>query len=114
MGRASRLKPSRLAEKLLRIREALDFSQVRLIAHLRMTDVIYPGYVSGYENGSREPSLVILLAYARAAGVCMDVLVDDELDLPDRLPGVPQHKGVKAPATPKPKPKPKSASKEKR
>jgi len=107
MGRASRLKPARLAEKLLRIREVLNLSQVRLIAHLGLTDVIYPGYVSGYENGSREPSLMILLAYARAAGVCMDVLIDDDLDLPDKLPDVPQHKGVRAPATPKPKSAPK-------
>jgi hypothetical protein len=28
----------------------------------------------------------VLLRYARAAGVSMDVLVDDELDLPERLP----------------------------
>jgi len=112
MGRASRLKPDRLAEKLLRIRGNLGLSQVGLIAHLGLADAIYPGYVSGYENGSREPSLIILLAYARVAGVCMDVLVDDELDLPDRLPGAPRHKGVKTPTSPKPKSK--SAPKGKR
>lgn len=93
MGRASRFKPRRLAEKLLRIRADLGLSQGRLIDHLEMTNVIYPGYVSEYENGKREPSLQVLLAYARAAGVCMDVLADDELDLPSQLPGRPQHKG---------------------
>jgi transcriptional regulator with XRE-family HTH domain len=104
MGRASRLKPTRLAEKLLRIRKALNLSQGRLIVHLGLADVIHPGYVSGYENGRREPSLLVLLAYARAAGVCMDVLIDDALDLPDRLPAIPRHKGMKAPAAPMQKP----------
>jgi pyrimidine operon attenuation protein/uracil phosphoribosyltransferase len=45
--------------------------------------------------GEREPALHVLLKYARIAGVCLDVLVDDDLDLPDRLPAKPSHKGVK-------------------
>jgi hypothetical protein len=39
-----------------------------------------------FELGEREPSLIVLLRYARAAGVSTDVLIDDELDLPKRLP----------------------------
>ena len=35
----------------------------------------------------REPSLLILLAYARVARVHLEVLVDDAVDLPARLPG---------------------------
>jgi hypothetical protein len=27
-----------------------------------------------------------------SAGVCVDVLIDDELDLPDKLPAKPKHK----------------------
>jgi transcriptional regulator with XRE-family HTH domain len=42
--------------------------------------------VSQYELGTREPPLPVLLKYARLAGVIMDVLVDDEMDLPKRLP----------------------------
>ena len=29
--------------------------------------------------------------YARAAGVCVDVLIDDRLDLPAKLPAKPKH-----------------------
>jgi hypothetical protein len=38
------------------------------------------GYVSQFEAGRREPVLVVLLAYARLAGVSTDVLIDDKLD----------------------------------
>jgi len=43
--------------------------------------------VSQYELGTREPPLPVLLKYARLAGVIMDVLVDDEMNLPKKLPG---------------------------
>ncbi len=39
---------------------------------------VYPGLVSEFETGRREPSLLVLLKYARAAGVTVDSLVDDE------------------------------------
>jgi hypothetical protein len=42
----------------------------------------------------REPSLPTLLKYAEAAGVWVDVLIDDDLDLPDKLPRSPKHGGV--------------------
>lgn len=32
------------------------------------------------------PSLPVLLRYARVVGVAMEVLVDDELDLPANIP----------------------------
>jgi transcriptional regulator with XRE-family HTH domain len=44
---------------------------------------VYPGHISQFEKGTREPSLFLLLAYAQLAGVSTDVLVDDGLDLPD-------------------------------
>jgi transcriptional regulator with XRE-family HTH domain len=50
---------------------------------------IYASHVSGYERGTREPPLDVLLQYARAAGVPVEVLIDDKLDLPDRLPSEP-------------------------
>jgi len=91
MGRATRHKPQRLAEKLLTVRVRLSLSQNELIRHLNLPDVILQGSISGYELGTRLPPLTVLLEYARVAGVCTDVLLDDRLDLPRRLPGVPRH-----------------------
>ena len=85
MGRAARLRPARLAEKLLQIRNALGLSQNEIIKHLGLEDVLYRSNVSGFEVGEREPPLPVLLKYARAAGVSVDVLIDDEMDLPARL-----------------------------
>ena len=87
MGRASRHKPSRLPEKLRQIREALDLSQDGLIIRLKVKDVsIKRNEISNYELGVNEPPLVVLLAYARAVNIYLDVLADDELELPDELP----------------------------
>jgi transcriptional regulator with XRE-family HTH domain len=69
----------------------LGLSQNELIRQLELDDVIYQSNVSGYESGEREPPLPIILKYAQAAGVCMDVLVDDDLDLPAKLPSKPKH-----------------------
>jgi hypothetical protein len=47
--------------------------------------------ISDYELDMGEPPLPMLLRYARVAGVCVDALIDDELDLPARLPAKPKH-----------------------
>lgn len=86
MGRAARLRSERLAEKLRHVRMALGLSQNELIRLLELEDVIYQSSISGYESGEREPPLPILLRYARAAGVYVDILIDDALDLPAKLP----------------------------
>ena len=88
MGRASREKPARLAEKLLQIRNALGLSQNGMLRRLGIAEKGYRNYISDFENGVREPSLPVLLKYARLVGVTMDVLVDDDLDLPEQLPHV--------------------------
>ena len=95
MGRYHRTKPARLAEKLLDIRRALGLSQNEMIRRLGLEDEITQSRISGYELATREPSLPMLLKYARVAGVCVDVLIDDDLNLPARLPGVPKHRGKK-------------------
>lgn len=92
MGRAARLRSERLAEKLRAVRLALGLSQNELIKRLELDDMIYQSNVSGYESGEREPPLPVLLKYAEAAGICLDVLANDELDLPARLPARPKHK----------------------
>jgi transcriptional regulator with XRE-family HTH domain len=90
MGRSRRPQPERLALKLLRIREALDVSQAEMVNRLAQPKV-HPAHISGYERGEREPPLPVLLRYARLAGVCLDAIVDDELDLPAKLPAKPKH-----------------------
>jgi hypothetical protein len=58
-------------------------------------DVLVQASISGYETGTREPPLPVLLEYAEVAGVWVDVLINDDLDLPDKLPCSPKHEGVK-------------------
>lgn len=94
MGRSSKEKPARLAEKLLRIREGLGLSQNEMRRHLKLGKKYLQGSISGYELGTRIPPLDVLRAYAEAAGVWMDVLVNDDLDLPVRLPSDPKSAGV--------------------
>lgn len=92
MGRASREKPLRLAEKLGRIRAALELSQDGLLRRLGIEEKLTREDVSKYERGLREPSLPTLLKYARAVGVMVDMLIDDEVDLPAKLPCAPKQK----------------------
>lgn len=95
MGRMPRPKPARLAEKLLYIRQALGLSQNGMLARLGLDKRLFRSAISGYELGTREPPLPVLLEYARAAGVWLDGLVDDELDLPKRLPASPTSEGLR-------------------
>lgn len=92
MGTKPRSKPERLAEKLLRIRGALGLSQPELVKRLGVEGEITFKQISKYETGLREPSLMILLHYARIAGVSMESLADDKMDLPNKLPTNPKHK----------------------
>jgi transcriptional regulator with XRE-family HTH domain len=94
MGSA-RPKPARLAEKLLQIRNALGLSQPGMLRHLGAEDMIEYHTISKYELGKNEPPLMILLRYARVAGVYVEDLIDDELDLPEKLPGTARHEGIK-------------------
>ena len=96
MGRGTRPRPKRLGEKLIRIREALGLSQNGMLRSLGFEDSVTRDYISAYERGVREPPLPVLLQYARAAGVWVDVLVDDQLDLPARLPATPKNEGVQS------------------
>lgn len=94
MGGRPHRRPKRLAEKLLQIRTALGFSQNELIQRLNLEDELVRAQISDFERGRRVPALPVILEYARAAGVYMDVLVDDELDLPNKLPSSPKHEGI--------------------
>jgi len=94
MGRASRPKPIRLGEKLLRIRRALRLSQDGMVERLSASDTLTSASISAYELGQREPPLAVLLEYARMANVYLDALADDGIDLPDQLPARSKTEGV--------------------
>lgn len=81
-GTLSSPETKKLAEKLLKIREKLGLSQNELIRHLGLEDEITQSRISGYELGTREPSLPTLLKYARSINVSTDILIDDEAELP--------------------------------
>ena len=87
MGTKVRPRPRNLSRKLRQIRIDLGLSQLQMIRRLGFEDSLHPGRISEYESGMREPSLLILLAYARLAGVHLEEIVDDDLDLPPSLPG---------------------------
>ena len=102
MGQGERPRPKRLPRKLRQIRDALGLSQNGMVDSLGLRDTISRERVSAYEQGDREPPLPVLLRYARVAGIWMDVLVDDELDLPEKLPASPKSEGIAR----KPRPSP--------
>ncbi len=95
MARSPRPKPARLPEKLLQIRLALGLSQGGMLYQLGLHEKLSRTSVSAYEVGTSEPPLPVLLDYARMANVWVDVLIDDELDLPAKLPSAKRHEGVK-------------------
>jgi transcriptional regulator with XRE-family HTH domain len=83
MGSTSREKPQRLAEKLLQIRLKLNLSQNEMLRYIGLEEKLIRSDISKYERGVREPSLLVLLAYAKSIGISTDVLIDDERDLPE-------------------------------
>lgn len=89
MGRSRRPRPVRLAQKLRQVRTGLGLTQQEMFDCLGETKTaLYPGHIGLYESDQREPPLPVLLKYARIAGVYVDVLIDDDLELPKKLPGV--------------------------
>lgn len=100
MGYA-RPKPKRLAEKLLHIRNALGLSQQDMWRRLWPEESVTADRISKFETGRNEPPLEILLKYSRMAGVHTEALIDDQLDLPAKLPGDVRHEEIKRKYTPR-------------
>ena len=97
MGRGRRLQPRKLKNKLHRIRSILGLTQEQMTARIKSYTPkvpIHPGHISQFESGQREPQLPVLLAYARLVGVSTDVLIDDKMDLPEKLVSKPKHEMV--------------------
>ena len=84
MGRSRRPQPRKLKAKLRKIRNELALTQdgmAELLKRKGAESQVHSGYVADFESGKREPSLLVLLGYARIAGVSTDVLIDDKLNL---------------------------------
>lgn len=97
MGRNSRTRPKRLAEKLKAIREILHLSQDGILGRLNLdnTEGLERSVISAFELDKREPSLDVLLAYARVANIYVEVLIDDNINLPNNLPSKVKSEGIK-------------------
>ena len=83
MGQLQREKPKYLAPKLRAVRKALKATQPEMVDLIGID--MHPGRISEYENSVREPNLLVLLRYARAARLRLESLVDDKLRLPSRF-----------------------------
>jgi len=97
VGRGKQYRPTKLAEKLLHIRNCLDggLSQDDMVRRLGMPKEINRNYISCFERGTRVPPLNVLLAYARiisttGRGEFLEALIDDEMSLPNKLPANPK------------------------
>ncbi len=96
-----RPKPLRLAEKLRQIRISLGLSQTELLDRMGLAGMMHYGRISEYEQGKREPNLMTLLAYARTAAVHLEDIVADEFELPKKLPGKVNYRGITRKASPR-------------
>lgn len=94
---STRPRPLRLAEKLLIIRNKLDdgLSQNELIKRMGLADELAQDRVSKFERGVLEPPLHILCAYAEIANIFLEVLVKDNLNLPEKIPSKIKSEGIK-------------------
>lgn len=95
MGGAKRQLPRRLPAKLRLIREALGYTQEEMVTRLGLEGKVPRSYLSRFETGEREPPLKVLLKYSELARVWINALVDDSVDLPQKLPSAKMHEGVK-------------------
>jgi transcriptional regulator with XRE-family HTH domain len=56
-------------------------SQGKMVKRLGVQDLIDHTTISKYELDKNEPPVAILLAYARLAGIPVEQIIDDELEL---------------------------------
>ena len=108
MGKVSRHIPVRLGRKLKKIREELGFSQTEMLEEIRLElelpkhgilkrleifseNKLTRSSISGYELGTRMPPYYVLMAYAEAANVYLEVLYDDTVEL-DPYENIPYEK----------------------
>jgi transcriptional regulator with XRE-family HTH domain len=77
-----RAMPKKLGKKMKQIRESLGMSQREIVKALNYKDTpLRASQISQYETGQREPTMMLVLAYARLAKIPMEDLVDDKMKL---------------------------------
>jgi transcriptional regulator with XRE-family HTH domain len=74
-----RLQPKRIGLKVFAIRQHLGLSQKQMKDRINFPGDY--GRISDYELGKRVPTILTLLAYARAGKIPLEQIVDDEMDL---------------------------------
>lgn len=95
MGKGRRERPRLLGEKMRQIRETLGLSQNEMLRRLGLDEEFTRAELSAYERGVREPPSKVLLKYSAVARVWVNVLIDDDLNLPSLLPAKAMHGGVR-------------------
>ena len=86
MGRQRRPQPKYLAKKLKAIREELGFGQLEMSRRLsKLAQPLDGAKVSKFERGEREPNLLEIVAYCKAAEIPADCLIDDAWTVKDLL-----------------------------
>jgi len=85
------MRSKRLPIKLRQIRARLSLTQEGLLVQLGLEKKFSKKHVSSWELPSNhprntEPPLPVLLKLSRYLGICLAVLIDDELELPETLP----------------------------
>jgi transcriptional regulator with XRE-family HTH domain len=81
MAKAARPRPAKLAEKLKQIRLHLGYSQDEMLRALGLAEKSNRSLISGFELGTKEPSLITLIAYADLITDSVDSIVRDEFEL---------------------------------
>jgi len=82
MGHRAVQKPKHLAEKLLAVRRSFGLTQPQMAQRLGVPSyVLFYHRISEFEHGRRIPNVLVLLAYARAANIPLEALVNDEIEL---------------------------------
>lgn len=79
------IKPEYLAAKLVAIRKTLGLSQNGIVRRMGLAGLLIREEISAFERGVRVPPVGVLLRYARAAGIAVEILIDDKLDLPRKF-----------------------------
>ena len=78
MGKQRRPQPKYLAKKLKAIREELGLGQLEMSRRLsKLGPTVDGAKVSKFERGEREPNLLVIVAYCKAAEIPADCLIDN-------------------------------------
>jgi transcriptional regulator with XRE-family HTH domain len=81
MGKKARKRPDQLGRKLREIRDSFGLSQELMLAKLGFSKDDRNN-LSNYETDKREAPSELVVAYAKAVRVNVEVLLDDKRELP--------------------------------